>query len=831
MTPTKLELKDAVKKLWERGLLIYKLDSNQQDFYDIVKESPHKTFVFASSRRIGKCLPEWTDILTPEGPKQIKDIRPGDTVYGYNKDGTVTETFVVGVEYQGEKEVVDLLHNKKIVATSTKEHRWLTRHVGTQSNQGEIERTPDQFYKGIQIVKAQVKIPGGIKDVRDAYVIGALLGDGCSRQGTEYQLHISSEDSAVPRHIAKILKLPFKRQNLNNYTWTIGHFKNNNKVRVSFYNDWCLGKYAHEKFIDINEIKTWNRKSRLKLLAGLLDTDGSIGVHNNILNISFWSQSKSLIEAVQYLIYSLIQWKPGISKESRDKYKNGPMYYMHFRNNKYSKILLKELTKYLQKNKKKWKPEYAYLPENNSSKKALGVLKGNTYTAKCWDIQVANETNLYLTGNGLVTHNSYTLCVLAIEECLKKPYAVVKYLAPQQKMVRTILKPLMREILGDCPKELMPKYHLNEGVWRFPNGSEIQMAGVDSGNAENLRGGSANLCVIDEAGFVGELKYTINSILLPTTTTTNGKIILASTPPPNNDHEFVEYAVKAEARGAFLKKTIYDCPRVSNATIEQYAEELGGKDTVAFRREYLADFITDTTRAVIPEMTRELEQEIVKEVERPPFYDNYVSMDIGFKDLTAILFAHLDFRKGVLVIEDEFTINGEGFTTDKLAESIRKKEYDLWYNQITGEVRPPFMRISDNNLLVLNDLHKLHDLLFIPTAKDDKDSALNELRMKLAQKRIIIHPRCKQLLFHLRNAVWTKSKKTYDRSADGGHFDLVDALVYLVRNVNWTKNPYPANYDAPKTDLSKPYVGQKSGVSSWLEGLFTVKSSINKFNK
>lgn len=429
------------------------------------------------------------------------------------------------------------------------------------------------------------------------------------------------------------------------------------------------------------------------------------------------------------------------------------------------------------------------------------------------------------------TGKSYTLCILAIEACLRAPYSVVKYLAPEQKMVKTILKPLMREILSDCPKHLMPKYHMNEGIWRFANGSEIQMAGVDNGNAESLRGGSAALCVIDEAGFVDDLTYVVNNVLLPTTTTTNGKIVLASTPPASNDHEFIEYALKAERRGAFLKRTVYDCPRITPEVAAQYAEELGGVDSIAFRREYLAEFITDTTRAVIPEFTKELKATVVKEVVRPPFFDNYESMDIGFKDLTAVLFAYFDFRNSQLVIEDEFTINGEAFTTDKLAKSIKDKEAALWTLPGTGDVKEPFLRVSDNNLLVLNDLYKLHGLVFVPTAKDDKDSALNELRMKIAQGKIIIHPRCKQLIFHLENAVWTKSKKTYDRSADGGHFDLVDALVYLVRNVNWNKNPYPANYDLPKGDFHMTNKLSKTGVDGWLEGLFGRKPNDSKFNK
>ncbi len=105
------------------------------------------------------------------------------------------------------------------------------------------------------------------------------------------------------------------------------------------------------------------------------------------------------------------------------------------------------------------------------------------------------------------------------------------------------------------------------------------------------------------------------------------------------------------------------------------------------------------------------------------------------------------------------------------------------------------MRVSDNNnLIFLNELAFRHNLTFMPTRKDNKEAALNQVRMKIAAEQILINPKCKTLIYHLRNGSWAKSKKDFARSPDAGHYDAIDSLIYLIRNIIETKNPYPPGY-------------------------------------
>lgn len=394
---------------------------------------------------------------------------------------------------------------------------------------------------------------------------------------------------------------------------------------------------------------------------------------------------------------------------------------------------------------------------------------------------------------------TYALVILALEQCIRQKNSIVKFVAPTKLQINTILRPLVKQILDDCPEELKPEFKAKDFIYYFPNGSEIQLAGTDSGHAEKLRGGDSHISIVDEAGSCSDLENLVKSILLPTTLTTKGKIILASTPPKEADHDFIKFIEDAEMRGSLVRKTIDDNPRLSPEQREELIREVGGRNTEACRRELYCELVKDSTTSVIPEFTAELAKEIVKEWPKPPFFDCYEAMDIGFKDLTVIIFAYFDFRANKIIIEDELVITGENLHLPKLVEQIKEKENALWFNIYTNEQRKPYLRVSDINYIVQNELakHSNGSINFISARKDDNEAALNNLRVMLANKQIIIHPRCVTLIRHLKNVKWASlnNKSTFARSPDDGHYDAVDAIKYLVRHIAFTKNPYPVGYN------------------------------------
>ncbi len=422
---------------------------------------------------------------------------------------------------------------------------------------------------------------------------------------------------------------------------------------------------------------------------------------------------------------------------------------------------------------------------------------------------------------------SFALCVLAIETCLKTPFSIVKYCCAIQNDAKNIIRPLIRQIIDTCPRELRPIYKTQERAYVFANGSRIELSGLDGGRAESIRGGSAHLAIVDEAGLVKDLKYIIRSIILPTTTTTKGKIVLASTPPKSPGHSFiVDFLNRARIQGNLVTKTVFDNPSVDQVELDKIIEECGGMDSNDFRREYLCEIRVDKDFAIVPEF-EDVKDKIIKEWVKPPFFDGYVAMDIGMKDLTVVLFSYFDFRNNKLIIDDEFVINGQKFNTKTLAEGIKLKEDENFTNKLSGEMIPPYLRVSDNNLIVIKDLWDLHGLRFLPTRKDDADAALNVLRNYIQDEKIIINPRCKTLIYHLEAGVWNKSKSSYERSgADKGHFDAIDSLKYLIRNVKFNKNPYPKYFDAKSREniWDKPNVDYKhDSAINVLKSVFGIK--------
>lgn len=406
---------------------------------------------------------------------------------------------------------------------------------------------------------------------------------------------------------------------------------------------------------------------------------------------------------------------------------------------------------------------------------------------------------------------TYTLLVLAFELCLKNPRSIVKFVAPTRLQVQTIIRPLIIQITEDCPKEIMPEFKTQDFIYYFPNGSELQLAGSEAGNAEKLRGGSSNLAIIDETQDVSDLDNVVQSILLPTTLTTNGRILMAGTPPSQTDHRFVGYIEEAEERGSLIKRTIYDNPRISAQDIERILSQYALRERdERFRREFLCEIIKDQSISVVPEFTEDLEKEIIKEWPKPPFFDAYVSMDLGAVDLTGLLFGYYDFRGNRLIIEDELVadFSKKDMNISKLTELITRKEQALWTNIITNEFKKPYLRVSDTNHIVTQEIAvKSSGLVsFQPARKDDKEAAINNMRALLGAKKIIIHPRCVNLIRHLRNVKWAsaKNKTTFGRSPDNGHYDLVDALIYMCRSVLFSKNPYPHGYDLGAGDIFIP---------------------------
>lgn len=429
---------------------------------------------------------------------------------------------------------------------------------------------------------------------------------------------------------------------------------------------------------------------------------------------------------------------------------------------------------------------------------------------------------------------TYLLLCMAIEQCLQHPNSIVKFVFPKQKDAKGNIKPLMRIILEGadnderCPETYAPKWNETDKCFNFPNGSVIQMTGSDNGNIDNVRGGFAHLCIVDEAGFVDDLLYGVRSVLSPTIKTTGGRIIMASTPSRSSNHEFItEFMIPYMAENRTKVYTIFDNPMFTPELVQETIEEYpAGVDDPGFRREYLCKIDGVTDESILTVFTDEKEKKLTNiDFVRPVYYHRYVSMDIGYNDLTVVLFGYFDYLLNRLVIEDEIVLDNmklvdkegkktivtregqELFGTELLAYLINQKEKELYSIPQMNEIVPSYKRVSDNNLIVLNDLSKLHGLVFTATKKDDKQAAINALNLDISHDRVYISPKCQNLLYHMKFAEWNKQGTEFKRLKNsitgklkGGHADGLDALIYMHRNLAKTHNPYPDGWGVAAGD-------------------------------
>jgi hypothetical protein len=402
---------------------------------------------------------------------------------------------------------------------------------------------------------------------------------------------------------------------------------------------------------------------------------------------------------------------------------------------------------------------------------------------------------------------SFGLCLYATEYAIRHPGAQIRFAAPTEKALRKIIRPNMRVILADCPERLRPRWNTQDGVFTFPNGSEWHLAGTDKDNAEKLRGTGTDLAIVDEAGFHDDLSYVVDDILTPQLLDNGGRLVMISTPATTPDHPFTaRFCPEADAEGSLFIRTIRDNTHLKPEQVERYVKALGGWASLATRRELLCEDVVDLERAIVPEFNDHLSG-IVREHTRPEHFFPLVAMDVGFADWHAVGFGYWDWDKALLVIEDEVFLRRA--TTDTIAQAIAAKERDLWpwaareaYQTPTGryqwepwrQVRWSPIRYSDTDLRLIADLGADHGLAFAPTAKDEKEAQVNELRRFVASERMRIHPRCKNTIRHFKTGVWNKQRTAFDRSAADGHYDGVDMALYMLRNAPRNDNPYPPKY-------------------------------------
>lgn len=400
-----------------------------------------------------KAQPLTSPILTPDGWTTMGQIEVGDRVI--SKDGTTT--IVIGVFPQGKKDIWELTFSDATKVECCSDHLWLTqtendrnfrkwtrkidgkRHRIHSPKEGSVKTTLDiieTLYTKRGRINHTIPIVSPVNfnkiDVEiDSYLFGCLLGDGCFR----HHLVFSSSDEEIINSIDELLSYESDMEisHREKYDYDLITKTKTNKYKQFLISLNLWNKKSEEKFIPkcylFNSIE-----NRIKLLRGLMDTDGT--VCKDGLSVSYSTSSFQLKEDVKQLVQSLggiaTDHIPFIPKYNyNNEKKEGKLHYRitiamnpdinPFSLNRKENIVIP---------KTKYKPSRYIV-----AAKLIGEKE-----AQC--IKVEHPSHLYVTNDYIVTHNTFTACYTALA------------LLADQKIERIILtKPIQEsgENLGYLP--------------------------------------------------------------------------------------------------------------------------------------------------------------------------------------------------------------------------------------------------------------------------------------------------------------------------------------------------------------------------------------------
>lgn len=379
---------------------------------------------------VGKGHPYSTKIPSPTescGYIEMGKMEIGDTIF--DRNGNPTK--VTGIFELGEVEVYKVTFQDGRFSYCTGEHLWTVKtHKNGQWKTLMLKDMIKDFKR-----LSPWKEKNGRKDPYDykyyipkcnpvnypkkkvpihPWVLGCFIGNGCC---TEKFLTISSGNDVVPLKIARMYGFEVKR-NPANYSYTF--FIDGCAVKTKdFFKDIpeMIGIYSIDKKIPdtymLNDVDT-----RLMILQGLMDTDGSISYNNGRYHLRYTSTSEELLKQVVWLLRSF-GYSGTIIKDNRDK-----KYTKDFCGSVFFRVPNSIKHNFLTLTSKRIIAEEAANQKQENVYNDL-LIKNIEFSHKeksrC--IMVDNPEHLYLTEDFIVTHNTF-IALYAISKLGLKPLII-----------------------------------------------------------------------------------------------------------------------------------------------------------------------------------------------------------------------------------------------------------------------------------------------------------------------------------------------------------------------------------------------------------------------
>ena len=359
-------------------------------------------YAFAGETNVGKAQPTSLEILTPSGVKKFGDIKVGDFVFG--KSGNPIK--VTHIHPQGIKKVFKVRFMDGRETLCCGDHLWTvwnslkSKYITISTN--EIKHRIETFstYKNRLMVPLTDPVSFG-KDIDhfiDPYVMGCLLGDGGLSVRNSYKFTNFDDEcynkflENLPDNISLSGMNKFSISRTDRANFTKNEFNYEIK-RLGLSETKSNTKFIPEEYLYSSV------ESRLKLLNGLIDTDGYI---TKTSSVEITLYNKSLISQIAFLVRSL----GGNAKESEVYKKYKGEYKTYYRLRIRFPFSIREKLDIISRKSSR----LSKFGENKKSQIHNTILSAEEIGVdECMCITVDSDDHLYLTNDFIVTHNSIVL--------------------------------------------------------------------------------------------------------------------------------------------------------------------------------------------------------------------------------------------------------------------------------------------------------------------------------------------------------------------------------------------------------------------------------------
>lgn len=370
----------------------------------------------------GKTQVKGNKVLMSDGEwKNVEDVKIGDVVISPQQDGSFTYEKVIETHSRFEDEIYDICEvtrSKRILYSCAWNHDIvcfdsLNRGVKNIEAEKVANRKRNYSFSSpcVEFKKDDAKI--------DPYCLGVHIGDGySSKSGIRWSFN-SKKSPCIKYFIKKYPNdvISTKKRVNNNYRHFIKHRgKFSNEIR-----DYGLYlKKSKSKFIPVKCLLS-SIDYRFNLLAGLIDTDGT--VHKN--NIIYTTISKQLSEDIKKLVFSL----GGRARIQKKKINDNEYLF-------YNVLIAFEDNRIIPL-KVKHKKEGLHKKIVNPRNIAIKSVKRN-YGSMVYGFSLTGNSKWYITNNYMVTHNS-TLLFKIFNSFKEDGFDMNKHMEYSQQAVTNLL--------------------------------------------------------------------------------------------------------------------------------------------------------------------------------------------------------------------------------------------------------------------------------------------------------------------------------------------------------------------------------------------------------